>query len=232
MEKYTEKELLEILPTSIKESKELTTKQKTILGQLIMLNGLDKVKNDGFFFRSNADLCKDCNIQEKTLIAAIRKLEIIGFLSRKKGNRKDGASEYRLNMDAINNYCKREVENYSNNNNYSEDYSKQIADMTYRIKELENTVNRLEDRITVIEGKNYSTDTESEIDKDKEKDKVIYNNNIINKEDFKIIENKENKEELERKENNKIKEELEIEKLNQKTLTNLNLIPMKSLRRS
>ena len=216
MEKYTEKELLEILPIGIKETKELTTKQKTVLGQLVMLNGLDKVKNEGYFFRSNQDLSKDCNIQEKTLIVAIRKLEMLGFLERKKGNRKDGASEYRLNMDVINNYCKTEIDNDSDNDS-NKNYSKIITSMHVRITELELTVKRLENRITVIEGKNYSTDTESDIDKEKEKDKVIYNNNIIKKQNFEKIENKEKTEEVEVKEV-EIEEEIEKENLNESQL--------------
>ena len=49
--------------------------------------------------------------------------------------------------------------------------------MTDRIKELEITVKRLVERITVIEGRNYSTDKEI----DKELDIKKENNNILNK---------------------------------------------------
>lgn len=216
MEQYTKDELLEILPTSIKESKELSPKQKIVLGQLIIYNGLDKTKTDGYFYRSNKDLCKDCDIQEKTLITAVIKLESLGLIKRKKGDRKSGASEYRLNMEAINNYCKTEIEDNSNNKDYSEDYSKQITAMHVRITELEITVKKLEERITVIEGKNYSTDTESDIDIDKEleKDKVIYNNknNILNKIFLNKIEEGKNKEELSTKVDKEKIEELQINK--------------------
>ena len=229
MEKYLKEELLEILPTSIQESKELSPKQKIVLGQLIIYNGLDKTKTDGYFYRSNKDLCTDCDIQEKTLITAVIKLESLGLIKRKKGDRKSGASEYRLNMDAVNNYCKKEIEDNSNN----QDYSKILTSMHVRITELEITVKRLVERITVIEGGNYSTDTESDIDKDKEIDKVIYNNknNILNKDFFNKIEGSENNEELSTKigkekikelqvDKEKSKEELEREdsKLNQSQL--------------
>ena len=171
MVNYTNEELLEVLPPSLRESKELTTKQKVVLGQLVIYNGLEIVKKDGYFYRSNKDLCNDCDVQEKTLIAAVRKLETLRFIERKKGARTSGASEYHVNEKLIGDYCKNEIEDYSN------DYSKQIAEMTSRIKELENTVKMLVDRITVIEGKNYSTDT----DIDKELDiEIDINNNILN----------------------------------------------------
>ena len=155
MEKYTNEELLEVLPSSVRETKELTSKQKVVLGQLIVYNGLEVVKKDGYFYRSNKDLCNDCEIQEKTLIAAVRKLESLGFIERKKGARTTGASEYRVNEKLIGDYCKTPIEDYSN------DYSKQIVEMTDKIKELEITVKRLVERITVIESKNYSTDIDA-----------------------------------------------------------------------
>lgn len=179
MVKYCNEELLEVLPSNVRESKELTYKQKVVLAQLIVYNGLEKVKKDGYFYRSNKDLCSDCEIQEKTLITSVRKLESLGFIERKKGSRSDGASEYRVYEKLISGYgktplddnCKKDIESCSN------DYGEQIAEMADRIKELENTVKKLVVRITVIEGRNYSTD----IDKDKEIEKEkIYNNNILN----------------------------------------------------
>ena len=179
MVKYTNEELLEILPPSLRESKELTTKQKVVLGQLVIYNGLEIVKKDGYFYRSNKDLCNDCEIQEKTLITAVNKLVMLGFIERNSGSRKDGASLYRINQKLIADYCrtpiddncKKEIDKYSN------DYSKQITAMHVRITELEITVKRLVERITVIEGKNYSTDTD--IDKELDIEKEI-NNNITN----------------------------------------------------
>ncbi|WP_028906538.1 helix-turn-helix domain-containing protein [Xylanibacter ruminicola] len=176
MVNYTNEELLEVLPPSLRESKELTTKQKVVLGQLVIYNGLEIVKKDGYFYRSNKDLCNDCDVQEKTLIAAVNKLVMLGFIERKSGSRKDGASLYRINQKLIVDYCrtpiddncKKEIDNHSN------DYSKQIVEMTNRIKELEITVKRLVERITVIEGKNYST--EEDIDKELDKENNILNN--------------------------------------------------------
>lgn len=173
MEKFTNEELLDVLDSSLRESKELTPKQKAVLGQLFIYDGLNKKDKDGYFYRSNKDLCNDCDIkEEKTLIAAVRKLAWMGFIDTVRGSRKDGASLYRLNKKVIGDYCKTPVKDYSN------DYSKQIDEMANIIRELENTVKKLVERITVIEGKNYSTDTD--IDKELEIDKEKYNN-ILNK---------------------------------------------------
>ena len=189
MEKYTNEELLEVLPSSVRETKELTSKQKVVLGQLIVYNGLEVVKKDGYFYRSNKDLCNDCEIQEKTLIAAVRKLESLGFIERKKGERTTGASEYHVNEKLIGDYCKKEIEDYSS------DYSKQIVEMTDKIRELEITVKRLVERITVIEGKNYSTDTD--IDKELDIEKEINNNILNNNSLYNNIEETFNSKELE-----------------------------------
>ena len=175
MEKFTNEELLEVLPSNVKESIELTTKQKVILGQLYMYNGLEIAKKDGYFYRSNKDLCNDCGISEHTLIVAVRKLEALGFIERKKGARNSGASEYRINCKLMNDYCK------TNTANCSEDYSKQILELSSRIKELENTVKLLMGRITVIESRNYSTETDTESDIEKEKDIESINNIIKEK---------------------------------------------------
>ena len=195
MVKYTNEELLEILPPSLRESKELTTKQKVVLGQLVIYNGLEIVKKDGYFYRSNKDLCEDCDIQEKTLIAALNKLVMLGFIERKSGSRKDGASLYRINQKMIADYCRTPIDDNckKETDNYSNDYSKQIVEMTNRIKELEITVKRLVERITVIEGKDYSTEEDKDKELDKEKNINILNNNFI----YNNIEETEDTKELE-----------------------------------
>lgn len=158
MKKHTNEELLEILPTHLRESKDLTSKQKVVLGQLLIYNGLEKVKKDGYFFRSNKDLTNDCGIKEKTLIAAIRKLSMMGLIERKSGSRKEGASLYKINQKTIDDYCKKNIKNYSNN------YSEIVKNLTDKINELEITVKKLVEKITVIEGKNYSNNYSNKID--------------------------------------------------------------------
>ena len=114
MEKYTNEELLDVLGSCLRESKELTPKQKAVLGQLYVYDGLNKKDKDGYFYRSNKDLCNDCDIkEEKTLIAAVRKLVLLGFIDTVRGSRKDGASLYRINRKVIDDYCKTPVKEES-----------------------------------------------------------------------------------------------------------------------
>ena len=195
MVKYTNEELLEILPPSLRESKELTTKQKVVLGQLVIYNGLEIVKKDGYFYRSNKDLSKDCDIEERTLITAVNKLVMLGFIERERGSRKDGASMYRINQKMIADYCRTPIDDNckKETDNYSNGYSKQIVEMTNRIKELEITVKRLVERITVIEGKDYSTEEDIDKELDKEKNINILNNNFL----YNNIEETEDTKELE-----------------------------------
>jgi hypothetical protein len=125
------------------------------------------------------------------LITAVRKLESLGFIERKKGARPSNASEYRLNEKLICDYCKNNVDDYSKkeNENYSDNYSEILTEMHVRITELELTVKSLVERITVIEGRNYSkdysTDTDKDIELDKEKD--LLNINILNNTSFNNI---------------------------------------------
>ena len=238
MEKYSNEELLEVLPTNVRESKELTTKQKVVLGQLIIYSGLDKKDNEGYFFRSNKDLTNDCDIQEKTLIAAVNKLVMLGFIDTVRGTKKNNrASLYRINQKTIDDYCKTIVDDYSKreNENYSNDYSEIITAMHVRITELEITVKNLVERITVIEGRNYSTDTDKDIELDKEKE--LLNNNILNNTSFNnILGETESNQELETidSDNNKLNQsqlvsiESEDSKLNQSQLES-NEIPAEVL---
>jgi len=193
--KFTDeqKEVLALLPQDVKESNELTDAAKLILANLMLLNGTDFAKNEGYLFRTNQALKEDTGIKsEKTIIAAVNKLIELGFIDRKAGQRKS-ASEYRLNTVKIQEYtvkihCKNTVKNYSNKLQYKEEntvknYSNKLQynndEILLIINELQNTVNKLQYKITVIEdellqyknysiknyseNKNYSTDIDKEI---------------------------------------------------------------------
>lgn len=165
MERFTNEELLEVLPVALRETKELTSKQKVVLAQLSVYNGLNQKDSEGFFFRSNKDLAADCGIEEKTVITAIRKLVMLGLIVTKRGSRRTGASYYKVLEDKLNDYCKNNTVNYSDN------YSNNIAGIADRIKELEITVKNLNKNYS----KDYSTDIEKDIEIDKELDIIIYN---------------------------------------------------------
>ena len=211
------KELMALLPSSIKTTKEFTTKTKMVIAQLILMNGLDKVKNDGYFFVTNQKLVEELGITEKTIIKILRNLEQHNFISRKVGKRGE-ASEYIVNEDIIKSFgntvkihCKKEneitVSNYSNNlENTVINYSNKINDLILIIndltksnKELIDKVNQLEITVLNYSNKieNYSTDTETDSESDIEKESYINNIN-------KILENIYNKKLL-----NNIKEKTE-----------------------
>ena len=194
------KELMALLPSNIKTTKEFTTKTKMVIAQLILMNGLDKVKNDGYFFVTNQKLVEELGITEKTIIKIMRNLETNNFITRKSGKRGE-ASEYIVNEEIIKSFgntvkkhCntvkENTVINYSNKIN---DLVLIINDLVKSNQELINKVNQLEITVLNYSNKiqNYSTDTESETDIEKEKELEIYNNiiieNINNKKDY-IIE--------------------------------------------
>ena len=205
------KELMALLPSSIRTTKEFTTKTKMVIAQLILMNGLDKVKNDGYFFVTNQKLVEELGITEKTIIKIMRNLETNNFITRKSGKRGE-ASEYIVNEEIIKSFgntvkkhCntvkENTVINYSNDlENTVINYSNKINDLVLIIndlvksnQELINKVNQLEITVLNYSNKiqNYSTDTESDSETDIEKELEIDNNiiieNINNKKDY-IIE--------------------------------------------
>ena len=97
MQKFSNKELLAMLPAELSETKELTRSQKVVLAQLIVYDQLEQSKTNGYFYRTNTALMADCDIKsEHTLIVAVTRLVILGLIKRKAGSRGTGASEYRL----------------------------------------------------------------------------------------------------------------------------------------
>ena len=75
MEKFNEEDLLSVLPSSLRNGKQLAKKQKLVLAQLMIYDGLDQSKDYGYFYRSNKDLCNDVSLREKEV------KEVLGLLS-------------------------------------------------------------------------------------------------------------------------------------------------------
>lgn len=182
MDKSEMKELMALLPSNIKSTKEFTTKTKLVIAQLILMNGLDKVKNDGYFFITNQKLVEELGITEKTIIKILRNLEELNFINRKVGKRGE-ASEYIVNEDVIKSFgntvkihCKKEkeitVSNYSNNLESTViNYSNKINGLTLIINDLVKSNNELIEKVNKLEItvlnysnklSNYSTDTDTE----------------------------------------------------------------------
>ena len=185
-------ELLSLLPETIRKSKEFTKCQKRILAQLIFLNGLNKVKNDGYFFRDNLTLCKECNVTIKTLLSARNLFERLKLIKTNQGKR-GKSTEYILNIDNIINYTgiyeNSTKTNSVKNANYTKTNNNLISTKTNNLN-MENytdilnnillTINRLaietegiKKEITLInstiinfsvKNTNYTTDTDTESD--------------------------------------------------------------------
>lgn len=186
MEKYTKKELLGVLPIELRKSKILKPKQQLVLGQLMMLSGLDQYKDKGYCYRSNKDICNDVGISEPTLILAVNKLERLGFIKRRRGKRGEGASEYELFMDVIESYNTKK-ENFSNQN------SKELLELAERVDTLQSLVIQLLTKINRLESRFFSTDTESDTETDTDiEHKKLYNKELIDIEHNKILYYKNN----------------------------------------
>lgn len=182
MEKFNEEDLLSVLPSSLRNGKQLAKKQKLVLAQLMIYDGLDLSKDYGYFYRSNKDLCNDVGISEPTLIVTLGKLEDMGFIERVRGKRGVGASEYRVFKEKIDDYLNTKNKNFSNQS------KRELLEMSDRIRDLENLVSSLEDRISKIEEKNFSTEAESEEETEQELE-LEYYKNYNNKE---LIDNNKN----------------------------------------
>lgn len=193
-------DFFEILPNYIKETKDLTIGSKNVLAALLFLNNNEYSKENGFFYRSNKDLVKDSQVSEPTLIKSLSQLEMMGFIQRKIGDRKSGASEYKLNE----NFTQSLKVNFSNNfsnqervkiQGFSNNFSNNTKNETLVIQN-PNKQREVEENFSKDFSNNFSTDTDTEIDTDKD---IIYklNNNIIElnknlKEIINLIKEKEN----------------------------------------
>lgn len=157
--KFTDeqKELLAILPKTLKNSKELTDSSKLVLSNIIFLYGMEEAQNNGFVYRSNTKMMEETGIKsEHTLIVAIRHLELLGIIETKRGKRKE-ASTYKLLKN-----CSETLKNCSNKCSEIETLQNQVLllqkDIVLLQKEIENLKNC---------SKKCSTDTDTDIDKDK-----------------------------------------------------------------
>lgn len=157
--KFTDeqKELLEILPKTLKNSKELTDSSKLVLSNIIFLYGIEEAQNNGFVYRTNTKMMEETGIKsEHTLIVAIRHLELLGIIETKRGKRKE-ASTYKLLKN-----CSETLKNCSNKCSEIETLQNQILllqkDIVLLQKEIENLKNC---------SKKCSTDTDIDTDIDK-----------------------------------------------------------------
>ena len=100
----TTKSLLEVLPTNIVESEELSLASKKMLGALIDYYSHSQAKETQRLFMSNDKICETANFGKSTLFNATRELEMYNLIEKKSGKartqgQKSEASEYILHID-------------------------------------------------------------------------------------------------------------------------------------
>lgn len=96
----------EALPIEVTQSA-LTTNQKKLLEVFVLFDGLEKTKENGCFFASNADLMLKSGIgSHHTLTKVIRSFELNKFITRNVGSFEGRqATTYALDMEAVLNWC-------------------------------------------------------------------------------------------------------------------------------
>ena len=123
MKKITEsqKELIALAEVTIKKEnlKSLTQSAKIVLGDIILLSGTDFAKNNGYCYRTNLDLVKDCELNEKTVIKSVRLLEANNIILSKRGIR-GKASEYSVNPSMSSEKSSMSSENIVDNQTVSQ----------------------------------------------------------------------------------------------------------------
>lgn len=215
-------ELMDLVPSHVVTEFNLTPNQTKVLGQIIMLDGLDKTKSNGYSYRSNQDLANDCGLSTTGVVKCVNKLIHCNLIERQTGNRKDGASIYKLNTKKVfNKITDNKLIDIMNKNQNTKVTNEVTNKLPNELPIL--VINYLSDTLQVIDKllNSYLTELPNEVtDKlpievttDIDKDIDIYNNinnNILNKIDTiknKIINNiKENSNNI----NNKIEEKENI----------------------
>lgn len=146
MVKMTKENLINVLPNEIAASTELTNAQKRVMGQLIIYSGLDEAKeNDGWFYRSNDDLCNDVECDKKTLITAVNRLFDYGFIDRRAGSRTTGASEYKVLVNST-----HSTHNSTHNS-------------THSTNGIELLINKLDEVLTLLGGINSTLNSTNKL---------------------------------------------------------------------
>lgn len=204
MTHFTNEELISFIPTDsiVWDDSRVRNSKKTqaLLGWFIFNCGLEEYKVNGSFYRSNTDLMKDIETtSDNTLIEAINKLVLGGYINRTVGTRKDKkASIYSVDLDKIN--TKRASQAPISNPTAPIDYSTTpMSDWSSAIMEQNNAIllelKKIGELLEVIASRttpvnNYATmpsewstdtDTDTEIEKEKdiELNENIYSDNII-----------------------------------------------------
>ncbi|KWW32514.1 MAG: hypothetical protein F083_2652 [bacterium F083] len=161
------KELLALLPIEVKQSKELTTNAKLILGNIIQLYGTDYARENKSCYRTNKQMMSDTQIRsENTIISCSIQLEQKGLITRVSGKRGE-ASTYILNVDVLNNYTSISDCSHGGNANEIALLKASVSEIKSEIDNLRSTFEELMAAISSITSKaNCSTDIDTDIEEE------------------------------------------------------------------
>lgn len=212
--KYTEsqKEIIAFVPQEVLDNKKLTDAAKLVYGALAMYRGTDKYKNDGYFFRTNEDIAKECEISTKSVQRAVALLTNMNLIKKTTGKR-HMANEYVINENV--HLENKNVHLETKNVHLDEKMSTLIEKMSI----LESRINTMFERQNEIlellkmsfsnekmstsknvhlENKNVPTDTETDTETDTDKNNIDISYCSDSTEDNNVeIKEKINKKEME-----------------------------------
>lgn len=219
--KESQKEIIAFVPQEVLDNKTLTDAAKLVYGALVMYRGTEKYKNDGYFFRTNEEIAKECEISIKSVQRAIALLTNMNLIKKTTGKR-HMANEYvieeNVHLETKNVHLDVKMST-PKNVHLEEDKNIKMSTLIEKMSILESRINtmfEIQNEILEIlkmsfsnekmstsknvhlENKNVPTDTETDTDEDTDKNTIEISYCSDSTEDNNVeIKEKINKKEIE-----------------------------------
>lgn len=193
----TQKEIIAFVPQEVLDNKTLTDAAKLVYGALVMYRGTEKYKNDGYFFRTNEEIAKECEISTKSVQRAVALLTNMNLIKKTTGKR-HMANEYVINenvhLETKNVHLDVKMSTLKNVH-LEEDKNTKMSTLIEKMSILESRINTMFERQNEIlellkmsfsnekmstsknvhlENKNVPTDTDTDEDTDKNTIEISY----------------------------------------------------------
>lgn len=210
----TQKEIIAFVPQEVLDNKTLTDASKLVYGALVMYRGTEKYKNDGYFFRTNEEIAKECEISTKSVQRAVALLTNMNLIKKTTGKR-HMANEYVINENVHLDVKMSTLKNV----HLEEDKNTKMSTLIEKMSILESRINTMFERQNEIlellkmsfsnekmstsknvhlENKNVPTDTDTDTDEDTDKNTIEISYCSDSTEDNNVeIKEKINKKEIE-----------------------------------
>ena len=184
----SQKEIIAFVPQEVLENKRLTDAAKLVYGVLVMYRGTEKYKNDGYFFRTNEEIAKECEISIKSVQRAVALLTNMNLIKKTTGKR-HMANEYvieeNVHLETKNVHLDVKMSTLKNVH-MEEDKNTKMSTLIEKMSILESRINTMFERQNeilellkmsfsnekmsilknvLLENKNVPTDTETDTDK-------------------------------------------------------------------